>query len=65
MPPPDISIFIARAAGDAQFLAEALSEASEPFTLEALCELLTRAEQLASALNAAINLTIDQEDDSL
>lgn len=59
--PPDINIFIVRAAGHAQFVSEALNEASEPFTIEVLCELSERAEQLRADLEAAINLTIDKE----
>jgi hypothetical protein len=40
-------------------VAGSIQNASEPLTLEAICELLDIAEAGVKALNAAINVTID------
>jgi spore maturation protein SpmA len=42
------------------FVAGSIQNASEPLTLEAMCELSDIAEKGKFALEAAINLTIDK-----
>jgi rubrerythrin len=57
--------FIERAQELMMNVSTVIQNASEPFTLDALCTLLEHAEASVTNLNAAINLTIDASQDPL